>query len=93
MYLLIVYDIPEDKRRLKIDKALSAYGVRVNLSVFEVTVKSEAKYKLLVDSLNTLMNMQEDSIRIYPLNKLTVLNALELGERRQPFIKESGYVF
>ena len=93
MYLLIVYDITCDKRRLAIDKALSSYGVRVNLSVFEVVLKSAVHHKNLRSRLLEIMDDEDDSIRIYPLDKITVMKAEELGRRRAPFVKESGYVF
>lgn len=93
MYLLIVYDIPCDKRRLAIDKTLSAYGVRVNFSVFEVTLKTKVHHSILRDKLLNFMDVEDDSIRIYPLDKTTVLKAEELGKRRSPFAKEGGYVF
>ncbi len=93
MYLLIVYDISDDKRRLMIDKILSAYGARVNLSVFEVTVKSNPQYYQLHARLLEAMKEKKDSIRIYPLDKNTVSKAEELGKRRAPFEGGSGYVF
>ncbi|OIP31774.1 MAG: CRISPR-associated endonuclease Cas2, partial [Deltaproteobacteria bacterium CG2_30_43_15] len=34
-YLVVAYDIADDKRRNKICDILSAYGQRVNYSVFE----------------------------------------------------------
>jgi CRISPR-associated protein Cas2 len=93
MYLLIVYDIPCDRRRLAIDKILSSYGVRVNLSVFEVTLKTRSHGDRLREKLLEAMKAEDDSIRIYPLDKTTVVKAEELGSRRAPFVQESGYVF
>ena len=93
MFYLIVYDIPDDKRRLQIDKVLSAYGVRVNLSVFELILKNDTEYKKMVLTLKEMMKYADDSVRIYPLDKITVVKSEELGKRRQPFVLEAGYVF
>ena len=93
MFLLIVYDIPDDRRRLAIDKILSSYGVRVNLSVFEITPKTKAHLMILKEKLLATIDMEEDSIRIYPMDKKSVAGAEELGKRRQPFVQENGYVF
>lgn len=92
MYLLIVYDIREDKRRIKIDKALSAYGFRVNYSVFEVHLKSEAKLMALKEQLVELMDIKVDSVRLYHFDKHTVVKAQELGDGPEPFVQESGFV-
>ena len=35
MFILVSYDIPNDKRRLKVMKAVQDYGTRVQYSVFE----------------------------------------------------------
>ena len=93
MYLLIVYDIRDDKRRLKVDKELSSFGERVNFSVFEVTLKSEAKYRKLKETLKSFIDVKVDSIRVYSFDQSTVAKALELGTGREPFVKESGFVF
>lgn len=43
---LISYDIPDDKRRLKIAHLLEGYGERVQYSVFEVWVTAKELEKL-----------------------------------------------
>jgi CRISPR-associated protein Cas2 len=91
MYLLITYDISNDKRRNKIDKLLSSYGHRVNYSVFELEVKSHL-YKKIKTKLTELIG-KYDSIRIYKLDKTALQRAIELGENRSdPFELESSYV-
>ena len=92
-YLLIVYDIPDNRRRLLIDKILSAYGVRVNLSVFEVIPKKRSDINALYQSLIDAMDSEEDSIRIYPMDKKSIADAQELGGRRAPFVQGDAYVF
>jgi CRISPR-associated protein Cas2 len=45
-FYLISYDIPNDKRRLKIAHLLEGYGARVQYSVFEVWATEEELDKL-----------------------------------------------
>jgi len=43
MYVVISYDIPEDKRRTKIHKTLKSYGQWMQYSVFECDL-TETQY-------------------------------------------------
>jgi len=91
MYLLITYDISSDKKRRRVDKLLSAYGVRVNYSVFELEIKKHLLPKLK-EKLTSFMD-ERDSIRLYFLNKTAVESALELNPKRvDPFDMEESYV-
>lgn len=38
MYIVVSYDIPEDKRRTKIHSVLKSYGQWMQLSVFECDI-------------------------------------------------------
>lgn len=63
-----VYDIPCDKRRKKVADLLEGYGERVQYSVFEC-VLDKNRYRQLSDRLKKRINLEEDSIRIYPIVK------------------------
>ena len=39
--VLIIYDITEDKPRIKLSKLLSSYGVRVQKSAFEASLNKK----------------------------------------------------
>jgi CRISPR-associated protein Cas2 len=91
MYILITYDISNDKRRNKIDKLLSSYGMRVNYSVFELDIKPH-KLSEIEFTLSKLMH-KDDSVRLYRFTKSTIQDSIELGNNRaNPFEKESAYV-
>ncbi len=67
MYLVISYDIKDDKRRLNIHKALKDYGTWVQYSVFECNLK-KTEYLYLRHRLKQLLgDDNEDSIRFYRL--------------------------
>ena len=65
-FYLISYDIPDDKRRLKIARALEAHGERVQYSVFECLLKDK-DFRALRKQLQSIVHEQEDSVRIYRL--------------------------
>jgi CRISPR-associated protein Cas2 len=66
MFVVVSYDIPEDKRRLKVAKELENYGNRVQYSVFECNLQ-EDKLKEMCETLLSIIKQQEDSLRVYRL--------------------------
>lgn len=81
---LIAYDIPCDRRRGKVSDLLSGYGIRVNDSVFEITIKP-GRYLLLKDNLQVLIKPKEDSVRIYHLCQNCIGKTEVLGDEIVPF--------
>jgi CRISPR-associated endoribonuclease cas2 len=63
--VLIIYDITEDKPRIKLSKLLSSYGVRVQKSAFEASLNKK-QYEKLIFELDRYVG-REDSIRVYKL--------------------------
>jgi CRISPR-associated protein Cas2 len=66
MLYVIAYDIPSDKRRTKVHKALCGFGDWTQYSLFECFLDARELVKLRA-RLDALLNPQEDSVRIYPL--------------------------
>lgn len=64
MFIVISYDISEDKRRTKIHSILSSYGQWMQYSLFEC-VLSKTEYAKLRSRLNKIINNDTDSIRFY----------------------------
>lgn len=64
-FLLIAYDIANDRRRVKVHKLLTGFGVQVQESVFECVVE-EADRNRLLNRLSAL-GKRGDNIRIYHL--------------------------
>jgi len=90
MYLLIVYDISDDKRRRRCEKELSSYGKRVNYSVFELEIK---RYELtkLKEVLEKESDKDEDHIRFYILSKEVLAKSFVLHKNRKVFENEELY--
>ena len=94
MFLVISYDISEDRRRTRIHKILKSYGQWMQFSLFECEL-TDVQYAKLRSRLSKLIKLSEDSIRFYFLcggchKNNTVsgkLSALALrGKRARQFI-------
>ena len=66
MFYLISYDIPDDRRRSQLAKALKGFGTRVQYSVFEAHL-SQNQYKELKNVVAGIIDSSEDSVRYYAL--------------------------
>lgn len=64
MYLIVSYDISEDKRRTKIHNILKSYGQWVQYSIFECEL-TKTQYAKLRHRLSKLIKSEEDNIRFY----------------------------
>jgi CRISPR-associated protein Cas2 len=64
MLVLVVYDIPDDKRRQKLATFLEGYGRRVQLSVFECFLSLQ-EMKKLHDRVQRRVKQAEDNVRFY----------------------------
>jgi CRISPR-associated protein Cas2 len=64
MLVLVVYDIPDNKRRLRLSNFLEGHGRRVQKSVFECFI-SLAEMKKLHDNVRRRVKPEEDNVRFY----------------------------
>lgn len=65
VFALVIYDITDNKTRLKFSKFLDGYGTRIQKSAYEIKT-SAAKYKKMLDQIPQYCS-EEDSIRVYKL--------------------------
>lgn len=84
-WLVISYDVTDDKRRTKILKTLEGHGRRVQYSVFECDLRPDVLEKL-VRRLEKLIDAGQDDVRIYPLceNCLGKVQMLGRAKRYEP---------
>lgn len=66
MELLAMYDIADPVRLRKVEKTMKHFGVRVQKSVFECSLKDNV-ISDMKKSIHKIMDLNEDSFRIYPL--------------------------
>ena len=78
MFVVVSYDIPNDKRRTKIARTIQDYGTRVQDSVFEVNLKPSQVDKMRAD-LVRIVDEEVDSIRFYRLCRVWYKETQVLG--------------
>ena len=76
--MLVVYDIPDNKRRTKLAKFLEGYGRRVQYSVFECFLSLPKMQSLYVKVLKRV-KPEEDNIRFYWIPLDSVPRTLTIG--------------
>lgn len=91
MYLLIPYDIADDKRRRIVEKILSSHGKRVNYSVFEIET-TKAKFKKIINALKDNTDAKYDHVRVYVLGKESLKNSFVLHGEEEVFSYDTLYI-
>jgi len=92
LLFVICYDIADDRRRRRVDKTLSGFGVRVQESVFEAEL-NEKRYIEMQRKLAKVISMQEDNVRYYRLCR-SCRSAIDvMGVAFEPFEQEEILVF
>jgi len=68
MFVMISYDVVDDKKRLKLMKFLKDYGDRVQKSVFECNLSSKT-YETVKSGVEKIINKRKDRVRYYRICK------------------------
>ncbi|MDZ7391313.1 MAG: CRISPR-associated endonuclease Cas2 [candidate division KSB1 bacterium] len=89
-FYLISYDIPDDRRRLRVAKILLDFGTRVQYSVFEANLE-QRHLERLKQRLHRVLKEDKDSVRIYGLcaqcaARVEILGTGELTRDREVYI-------
>ena len=66
MIVVVSYDVPDDKRRLRLAKLLLDYGKRVQYSVFECDL-TPAQMDAMLERVQAIVDAEADSVRVYRL--------------------------
>ena len=78
MLVVVVYDIPNDKRRTKLANFLEGYGRRIQYSVFECFLDLN-EMQQLCQAIEKRVNAEEDNVRFYWLTPEAVARTLTIG--------------
>lgn len=65
--VVVIYDVPDDKRRKALHDFLESYGVRIQKSAFECKIDAW-QYKSLVEQLNLMIDPEVELVKLYKLN-------------------------
>jgi len=66
MFILVSYDIVDDRQRARVARCMEDYGVRVQKSVFECRLEERTLLRLR-EKLAELIDHEADSVRFYRL--------------------------
>ena len=90
-FVVVSYDIPDDRRRTKVSKLLKDYGERVQYSVFECRLRPR-DFKRLLERLKPLLDPKEDDVRFYRLCIACLPRAAVWGARQRKQLPEAVVV-
>lgn len=83
-FIVVSYDIPDDRRRARVCRLLKDYGQHVQYSVFECLLRP-ADLRRLRERLRPLLELDEDDVRFYRLCAGCVTKARVWGpNKRRP---------
>lgn len=81
MFVVVAYDVADDRRRLRVMKMMQGHGEHVQESVFECDLKP-AVYRKMIARLKKLINLEQDNVCIYHLCAMDVDRIRQLGVGR-----------
>jgi CRISPR-associated protein Cas2 len=78
MLVLVVYDIPDNKRRTQLSNFLEGYGRRVQFSVFECFLNLP-EMQVLYEKVLKRVIPEEDNVRFYWISENALSKTLTIG--------------
>jgi CRISPR-associated protein Cas2 len=76
--VLIIYDIPDDGRRLKLSNFLEGYGHRVQKSAFECFMELD-EMRILYHKVKKRVKVEDDNVRFYWISEEAASRVLVIG--------------
>ena len=88
--IVLVYDIPDDKRRTRLRKTLMRFGTPVQYSVFECDL-SQRQLERMEKAVRAVIKKGEDNVRYYRLCRkcaqtAEVFGGQPLAQRREVYV-------
>jgi CRISPR-associated protein Cas2 len=88
--IVLVYDIPDDKRRTRLRKTLMRFGTPVQYSVFECDL-SQRQLERMEKAVRAVIKRGEDNVRYYQLcrncaQSAEVFGGQPLTQRREVYV-------
>ncbi len=81
LYVVVAYDIPDDRRRNRLSKILEGYGERLQYSLFECRI-TKVQYLKMKERIRKAIRPDEDAVSFYFLCEKDVGKIERLGGRR-----------
>lgn len=89
LFVVVTYDIADDRRRQRVMKMLEGYGEHVQESVFDCHLKPGV-YREMVKRLRKLVNPRLDNVRLYHLCQADIERIQSIG-LAAPVRLDQGY--
>lgn len=80
LYILVIYDIVDNRRRVAFAKKMNGYGFRVQKSAFEAMI-TENLYRKLLAEIPHLIDNTSDTVRVYKIRGMGEVNLFGLSHR------------
>lgn len=80
IYVLIIYDIVNNKRRTAFAKKLNGYGFRVQKSAFEAMI-TESLYRDMITMIPKMIDDATDSVRVYKIRGQGEVSLFGIGQK------------
>lgn len=90
--MIVAYDIADPKRLVKIAKIMCDYGVRVQKSIFEVSVTKGISTEMKVRIEEVIVDV-EDGIKYFPVCEKCAGTVEVIGQGRYTDPDEEFYVY
>ena len=84
---LIIYDIADEKRLVKIAKLMQNYGVRVQKSIFEAALSKKVLKNLRLDLLQ-VMDLDDDGVKVFTLCPKCENRVIVIGKGETPIFNQ-----
>ncbi len=92
-FVVVAYDIRDDRRRLKVmNTLLDCGGTRVNFSVFECLLP-ESRLLKVKTAIEKIIDKKKDNIRYYVLCEACIKLIETRGVGLSTLLKEDGSIF
>jgi CRISPR-associated protein Cas2 len=79
--VVVVYDIPDDKRRVRLSNFLEGHGRRIQWSVFECFISLD-EMRQLHEKVKKLVKAEEDNVRFYWIPTEAASAVLTIGSSK-----------
>ena len=87
LFVVVSYDISDDRRRTRVMKTLKNYGAHVQYSVFECDLKPQ-DLKRMQEQVKRLIDKRQDNVRFYRLCEGCLRRTQVVGRERVLALEE-----
>ncbi|WP_308549443.1 CRISPR-associated endonuclease Cas2 [uncultured Parabacteroides sp.] len=85
-FVIVAYDVADDRRRSHVVKLLEKVGVRINYSVFECML-TDSQFEKLQVNIGAKIDSREDRIVYYPIYVGCYTKIVYQPERKSKYVR------